>query len=1416
MRYGLLLWLSVLVLVPFDLSTADSFSSLQQRHGSAGREQQQQHKTQRDAITSAAIPNSCVSRTPMPAPAAGGYGSQGIVALLISVCSSYLSDPGPVREASAVCLAKLLTRPDMEGERLHAFMNAAVDTLAACVLKPSSSTSSSFSAVQGFGDSDLLGIGLFSPAAVGLPVNTSSFDAASSLASAAGSRAFLVTGILQTLSHIAKFGHRRALTSVLGDVFDRVVAITTASSRPGGGASSSSHSSGGIGRSSGGSVQLRSSPLLRKLLVKLASRTGLTYLPPRLQPWRYARGSRSLLLNLAASGVASAASAAPAATVAPAGSGSAATFRSGDNDDDYVDVPPQMEDIIDMLLTGLRDSDTVVRWAAAKGIGRVTGRLPLELADDVVAAVLDLLQPTEGDAAWHGGCLALAELGRRGLLLPERLPAAIPCVLSALCYDVRRGSHSVGAHVRDAACYVCWAFARAYEPGVMAPHVADLAQGMLITALFDREVNCRRAAAAAFQENVGRQGAQAFPYGIDILTAADYFTLGNRGHAYTAVAPIVASFPPYRHALREHVLRVKIRHWDPAVRALAAKSLAALAVSAPLDASWVNDVALPALLPGTTSPELFTRHGSILALAELVLAAASTPALVIPQATLDEVRNVVVKAEKARAYTGRGGESVRSAMCRLIACQCLAGHAISRKAALRLLQTLDDCLKHPNGTIQADAATALRALTSHALAEPEPAFLDRLTRGYVSRLKTEENPAVRRGMVLALGALPRSLLLGAQSSAAATAEGGSGSSSVTSSSSGSDGNGLLDDVISALITATKQERLIQKRDAETRRNAAQALASIVRTVGIGHRALLTAAVASDSSLSSVEVLTSPPHSAPSASSPGPFAATLSSELQPGLSPPQFNRILSALLHCTWDYATDNRGDVGSWVRQAVLEGIEAVLLELLGATHAHSQASAAVSALTATSPPAKAAALVSAIAALPFPSAALPAALLQAFPPKHAASASASSSRIASGLPQELMSPGAAAGEVLKSAVERPSALVTCSGMPLGSLVSVAAAGDRSPSGSEQAGIVGRLQGISACGTVAHVACTDRSSSSFVVLPASDLRPLAASSGLSGPLPRVQAVVMLGHQPLSTETGSASPSSSILQSLASVLSSSDILTSYLPQALLTDVIAAYLRIGAEKLDRLRGVACETLCRLLHVPLPLLLLPYGHHRDQLIAAFPLPLGLLQQLRSSFASSASSGIAILAAGASEPASAPVSSFGGFDDDFGGEDAEDQPEETPIVSAAAETSGTSGAGAGEAVAGQPASDATSSERDAGIVPVATTPSASSTTSSGQLLQWHLPRVSFPRTASLLPQQPYTRAIITGLVTSVGGLSETVVRYSSSALISWAAEAVAAGREDEVERVASSLLSLLKPRRKMVRATASKTHAFWHQSML
>ena len=79
-------------------------------------------------------------------------------------------------------------------------------------------------------------------------------------------------------------------------------------------------------------------------------------------------------------------------------------------------------------------------------------------------------------------------LGKRGLLLPGRLYEVVPLVVKALTYDEPRGYYSVGSHIRDAACYVFWAFARAYDPDVLEPFVKDIARALLVVTCFDREV----------------------------------------------------------------------------------------------------------------------------------------------------------------------------------------------------------------------------------------------------------------------------------------------------------------------------------------------------------------------------------------------------------------------------------------------------------------------------------------------------------------------------------------------------------------------------------------------------------------------------------------------------------------------------------------------------------------------------------------------------------------------------------------------------------------------------------------------------------------------------------------------------------------------------------------------------------------
>eukprot|EP00435_Cladocopium_sp_Y103_P066483 s61_g28.t1 len=304
---------------------------------------------------------------------------------------------------------------------------------------------------------------------------------------------------------------------------------------------------------------------LRKLRVAVACRAALVILPPRLAPWRYERGQRSLLVNFAQATGGSIASVAVAqgaganeASGANMGLEEDGNFGSGRDDE----APEEVEEELVMEFSR-PGQDTIVRWAAAKGIGRITNRLSRDFGDQVLESLLErCFSFRETDKAWHGGCLALAELTRRGLLLPERLSTVMPLVCQALHFEQVSGNFTSGQHVRDAACYVCWAFARAYAPDVLQPYVVNLASALIQVAVFDREINCRRAAAAAVQENVGRQGT--FPDGIEVVTIADYWTLSGRRQAYLEVAPKIAMLGNggYRKALMEHLVDRKLSHQE--------------------------------------------------------------------------------------------------------------------------------------------------------------------------------------------------------------------------------------------------------------------------------------------------------------------------------------------------------------------------------------------------------------------------------------------------------------------------------------------------------------------------------------------------------------------------------------------------------------------------------------------------------------------------------------------------------------------------------------------------------------------------------------------------------------------------------------------------------------------------------------
>ncbi|KAL7418710.1 hypothetical protein Q5752_006393 [Cryptotrichosporon argae] len=308
------------------------------------------------------------------------------------------------------------------------------------------------------------------------------------------------------------------------------------------------------------------------------------------------------------------------------------------------DLPEGLEEHLDDLMNGLGDKDTIVRYSSAKYLARISALLPPGLSSQIALATIALFSGTEdepvimtsfgtvldpggssaagtmgfaggdvtrGEARWHGVCLAIAEMARRGLLDAEAVGEAVGWVLKALTFDLRRASHSIGSNVRDAAAYVLWSLSRACPPATLAPFAESIATALVCVAVFDREVGVRRAASAAFQEGVGRLGL--YPEGIDVLTKTDFYSVSVRRVAFTAAVPAVAVHATYRRAMRSHLHHITLRHWDSAMRTLSARALRALLDLGPED----TDDAIGREMAQLASLDAACVHGALVALTKV-------------------------------------------------------------------------------------------------------------------------------------------------------------------------------------------------------------------------------------------------------------------------------------------------------------------------------------------------------------------------------------------------------------------------------------------------------------------------------------------------------------------------------------------------------------------------------------------------------------------------------------------------------------------------------------------------------------------------------------------------------------------------------------------------------------------------------
>ena len=74
-----------------------------------------------------------------------------------------------------------------------------------------------------------------------------------------------------------------------------------------------------------------------------------------------------------------------------------------------------MESIIDFLINNLSDKEYIVRWSAAKGLGRLCERLTKSMVEEIFGNLFELLKDLENEYAWNGTCLCIAELCKRGM-----------------------------------------------------------------------------------------------------------------------------------------------------------------------------------------------------------------------------------------------------------------------------------------------------------------------------------------------------------------------------------------------------------------------------------------------------------------------------------------------------------------------------------------------------------------------------------------------------------------------------------------------------------------------------------------------------------------------------------------------------------------------------------------------------------------------------------------------------------------------------------------------------------------------------------------------------------------------------------------------------------------------------------------
>lgn len=272
------------------------------------------------------------------------------------------------------------------------------------------------------------------------------------------------------------------------------------------------------------------------------------------------------------------------------------------------------------------------------------------------------------------------------------------------------GSFSLGSHVRDAAAYICWAMARAYDARQIGTFVDRLAPALICVVCFDRALNCRRAASAVIQELAGR--TQRFPHWLDVIGRTEFAELSLLEHTFLEMGVHFATtYEVFRSAIIQHLVTDKTTHWDPVVRRLAAHTLGSISAVVPFGRLDQLNV----LLERTLSADLNGRHGAILSLAHIIgrdgsLNPADTNHY---QSNLwRTVKGLVEELKCRNLFAGIGGEFMKEGTLAVIENYCARGWSVPEELASSWQEVVLSGINTESDVVQESTVRATVAFAS--------------------------------------------------------------------------------------------------------------------------------------------------------------------------------------------------------------------------------------------------------------------------------------------------------------------------------------------------------------------------------------------------------------------------------------------------------------------------------------------------------------------------------------------------------------------------------------------------------------------------------------------------------------------------------------------------------------------------------